>query len=458
MSENLSKKIKLDININDYLADYKIISDVIHGTITISKLAMIIIDTNVFQRLRYLKQLSTCYFVFPSAIHTRFEHSIGTYHIAKKMLNTLKTKSINSELDVISEIPELQNYFKENNITSNYLTQFIIELVCIGALCHDLGHGAYSHLFDDYFLQKTNISDDKKRYMHHEYRSCMLLKYIVDNNNILKEIITEDLLNFIFNIINPSNKHKEYIYQIVSNNLNSIDVDKFDYLTRDSKMLNINISFNYNRLVENAMVINNIICYPKKIDVDIVNLFTTRHYLHKKVYSHKGVISSLLLINKLLIHMNQYLDFINNINDCNKFILLTDDYILNIARFYSQKDNELKKIIDKIDNHDLYQMIYCAYIDINDTLSENILNLIKYDNNILYYENVIGFISGKKNNPLESVWLYKTKNPYTNLENLIQSDSNKLLPQKYQEKLIILFYNKKITNDELENLLSKINL
>mgnify|MGYP003351907598 CR=1 FL=1 len=73
----MNKKIKLDLSIDDLLNDYKIINDIIHGSINLSKLAMMIIDTPEFQRLRYLKQLSTCHFVFPNAIHTRFEHSIG---------------------------------------------------------------------------------------------------------------------------------------------------------------------------------------------------------------------------------------------------------------------------------------------------------------------------------------------------------------------------------------------
>jgi hypothetical protein len=102
-------------------------------------------------------------------------------------------------------------------------------------------------------------------------------------------------------------------------------------------------------------------------------------------------------------------------------------------------------------------MIYYKYVDISENLPTEMLEFIKNDKYILYYDNIIGFISGKKNNPLESVWLYKTKNPYSNLENLIQSESNKLLPQKYQEKLIILFYDKKLNNIELESLTFNIN-
>ncbi len=78
---------------DDLLKDYKIINDNIHGSITLSKMAWAIVDTPEFQRLRYIKQLSTCYFVYPNAVHTRFEHSLGTYQICKKMLHNLKKNS-----------------------------------------------------------------------------------------------------------------------------------------------------------------------------------------------------------------------------------------------------------------------------------------------------------------------------------------------------------------------------
>jgi len=448
------------MNLDNYLSDYKIISDIIHGSISLSKLAMLIIDTPEFQRLRYIKQLSTCYFVYPNAIHTRFEHSIGTYHLCKKLLYALKNKSKQSELDIIKDIPELYIYFNQNNITYNYLNNFIIELISIGALCHDVGHACFSHLFDDYFLKNNVINNitNNNKYIYHEYRSCVILEHIINKNDILKSIIDDNLLKFIFNIINPNSEiHNGYIYQIVSNSLNSIDVDKFDYLTRDSKMLGINISFNFNRLIENAMVINNIICYSKKTDTDIVNLFLTRHYLHKKVYSHKSVIASLLLINEILIIINKYYDFTSYLNDINKFIMLTDNFILTMARYHSMKDEKLKNIINKLDSHNLYTLIYNTYLDINDNLSYDIKNYIDSDNKIIYFENIIGFISGKKNNPLDNVYLYGTKDPYNELSILSKSDSNKLLPNKYQEKIVLIFYIDSHDKEKINKIQKKLS-
>lgn len=430
----------------DLLKDYKLINDNIHGSIILSRLACKIIDTPEFQRLRYIKQLSTCYFVFPNAVHTRFEHSIGTYQICKNMLHSLKKNSKKEEIDIIKYIPELQERFKYNNDNKDYLDDFIIELVCIGALCHDLGHGPFSHLFDDNFLKnKKNIKEDNK---HHEYRSCKLLEKIIERDEEFKYIFTKDDIIFISNIINPDIEiHNYYIYQVVSNPLNSIDVDKFDYLTRDSKILNINISFDYKRLVNNAMVINNKICYPKKIDYDIINMFQTRYYLHKKVYNHKIVISSLLIIIELLDELDKIINFSESVNNLDEFIKYTDDYIINIARFIiNNKDydiniiNKIKEALDRIDWHNFYRLIYSNNVDpksFDDKYYQtNIENLIKF-------ECIIGYVSGKKNNPLNSVYLYKSKNPYNDLEILSESDSIRLLPNSYQEKLLMIFSKNK---------------
>jgi len=428
------------MSIEKYITDYKIVTDVIHGSISLSRLAILIIDTPEFQRLRSLKQLSSCYFAFPNAVHTRFEHSIGTYHICKKMLYSLKNKSKQEEIDIIKNIDELQDYYITNKIKENYLTNFIIELVAIAALCHDLGHAAFSHLFDDHFIKNIKIDKEKEKYLYHEFRSCILLEHIIKNNDILKSIINDNLIKFINNIINPNPEiHKGYIYQIVSNNLNSIDVDKFDYLTRDSKMLGINISFNYARLIDNSLVINNMICYPKKVDTDIINLFMTRHFMHKKIYSHKTVIASQLLIIELLIIISEYLKFIDNIDNISKFILITDDYIINIGRHYAENDDRLRQIYDRLDKHNFYKLKYHTYIEPNETITNILHTYINKDENIIYFENIIGFISGKKKNPLEYVYLYETKDPYNKLSTLLESESNKLLPQHYQEKLIMIF-------------------
>ena len=137
----------------------KIFQDDIHGPIEICSFGSKIIDTPEFQRLRNIKQLGSGYYVFPSASHNRFEHSIGTAHLARSLINEIATNQ-----------PEL-------GIT---LEQKInVELA---GLCHDLGHGPFSHIYDDIYL-KDKIPDNHP-FRHHEQRSCAILALINEKYGI----------------------------------------------------------------------------------------------------------------------------------------------------------------------------------------------------------------------------------------------------------------------------------
>uniref|UniRef100_A0AAZ1X6P1 HD domain-containing protein n=1 Tax=Oreochromis aureus TaxID=47969 RepID=A0AAZ1X6P1_OREAU len=107
---------------------HQVFNDPIHGHIELPPLLVKIIDTPQFQRLRNIKQLGGGYFVFPGASHNRFEHSIGVGYLAGELAKALKVKQ-----------PEL-------NISDR-------DVLCvqIAGLCHDLGHGPFSHLFDGMF-------------------------------------------------------------------------------------------------------------------------------------------------------------------------------------------------------------------------------------------------------------------------------------------------------------------
>lgn len=96
---------------------YKVFNDTIHGHIEVHPLCVKIIDTPQFQRLRNIKQLGGCYHVFPGASHNRFEHCIGTCHLAGKLVRSLQKRQ-----------PELE------------ITDEDILCVRIAGLCHDLGN------------------------------------------------------------------------------------------------------------------------------------------------------------------------------------------------------------------------------------------------------------------------------------------------------------------------------
>nr|XP_020484389.2 deoxynucleoside triphosphate triphosphohydrolase SAMHD1-like [Labrus bergylta] len=117
----------------------KVFNDPIHGSMELHPLLIKIIDTPQFQRLRFIKQLGGVYFVYPGASHNRFEHSIGVGYLAGKLAEALRSRQ-----------PEL-------NITDR-------DVLCvqIAGLCHDLGHGPFSHLYDGMFLPKALEKKRKK--------------------------------------------------------------------------------------------------------------------------------------------------------------------------------------------------------------------------------------------------------------------------------------------------------
>ena len=306
------------------------IYDIIHGTIIIDSFAQKIINTEEFQRLRNIKQLGCCNYIFPSAIHTRFEHSIGVYHLSKRYIQILNTK----------------DQFTDNDI----------KCITIGALIHDIGHGPYSHLFDEI------VSDSK----NHEYRSIELLKYM---NKKYDLNLSEEDINKINTIIYPKNKEhiiqeKKYIYQIVSNQ-NGIDVDRFDYIMRDIKMTGLNYGIEYERIMNHSFIQNNEIVFSEKVQTSIEEFFRIRFIMYKEVYNHHTVRGIEYMMKDYLKLLDSYINFSDIINKdkWNQFMILNDSIIDKIP-FIEKMNGEtswlhasMKEIIKNIKTRNIYKSV-----------------------------------------------------------------------------------------------------
>jgi HD superfamily phosphohydrolase len=246
-----------------------IFCDPIHGTIKLEGILLQIIDTPEFQRLRRIKQMGVNHYVYPGTVHTRFEHSIGVCYIAGEFIRKLQHDDVNEEIIEILEEHELN--------------------VKIAALCHDLGHGPFSHVYDSFLeevddaLEVTIFNKDLKA---HEYRSGEIVVKIIGSLNDPDNKIDSDMIKqlIVFSEIGKSvmnecevdkedieskilKKMKEkflskckmteknmFLFEIVANGFSGIDVDKMDYFARDGHYIGLSKQFDWRRYIESTTV------------------------------------------------------------------------------------------------------------------------------------------------------------------------------------------------------------
>src|SRR5665213_228476 len=245
----------VSIRCHDFMAYILEIRDPIHGFIYQEPKERKLVDTKVFQRLRRLRQLAMASLVYPGAVHTRFEHSLGAFHLARKVSNRLLTTDSDKEL------------------------------VRLAALLHDIGHGPFSHVSEPILQQFCTVELESKKQQIHEIISSRIIR----SNEELVRILGEDQCNDIIALLEGKYGHK-ILKDIVSGPL---DVDKQDYLLRDSYFCGVKYGvFDVNRLVDVLQI-------HKDTDeeqylaiaddgVNSVEQFVlAKYYMNVQVYHHK---------------------------------------------------------------------------------------------------------------------------------------------------------------------------
>uniref|UniRef100_K1PVT3 SAM domain and HD domain-containing protein 1 n=1 Tax=Magallana gigas TaxID=29159 RepID=K1PVT3_MAGGI len=320
----------------------KIINDPIWGPIELHPLCIRIIDTPQFQRLRSIKQLGGCSFVYPGACHTRFEHSIGTSYLAKRLGRELQKKigaEQSNELEITDE-----------------------EILCleVAGLCHDLGHGPFSHLFDLQFFKKAKPGET----WEHEDASIKMIQGIF-------EIIQQDYVN------DEEIKFIKDLVKIIANDLNKIDVDKWDYFSRDCHMLGLHHNFQCERSIKVARLVKHNgkyhISFPKSARLEYFNLFDmfyTRFTLHRRAYQHSVTKAVEMMIADAFLNADERLMFPPNqteqwclsetVKDMRAYLWVTDDTLNQIRTLNPDGNDKIKKaqeIVDRIYRRDFYKVI-----------------------------------------------------------------------------------------------------
>jgi HD superfamily phosphohydrolase len=306
----------------------KIINDPIYGFITIDdSLLFQVINHPWYQRLRRIYQMALAQMVYPGAVHTRLHHSLGAYHLISLALNELKNKNI----DISNE-------------------------ECTAAkaaiLLHDIGHGPFSHALENVLIP-----------VHHETIGLQIMERLNEQfDGKLSTAIS------IFNNEYP----KPFLHQLISGQL---DVDRMDYLTRDSFFTGVSEGvIGYDRILNMLTVFEGQLMIEEKGLHSVEKFLIARRQMYWQVYLHKTVLAAEKMIVKIIerarevyaynddLKLNSTLDYFFDgfyeMNDeaLDNFCLLDDyDVMFAVKKWSNHEDIILSTLCTSLLNRKLYK-------------------------------------------------------------------------------------------------------
>jgi len=394
--------------------------DPIHGIIRLTDLEIKCIDHPLFQRLRTVKQNTFLYKVFPSAMHTRFEHSLGVMNLSYEILKHLQLNSYrfdkkNKNQRVFTSMGKLSN--------TN------IQELRLAALFHDIGHGPMSHQFDSFLPSKAYLKEHigklfpelfkmiKGEKIEHEHISLIFVQAIYDSlssedqekidiNNVMKIIES----NYMDKSITTKIDDKELdILPMLTSIISScpIDADRMDYLQRDGYFSGVKCGvYDFNRLFMSIVPVedNNklYLAYTESCIDSIAEFINARSNLFSQVYYHKtnrafsAMMGSICNIASNNHEQNIFnFDESDHANEKNKVTLIQNFYLknsdsyflndqLNILLAKSEKSQVGLKILDDLNSRKPWIKKYEAKVfpsnkSIKDKIDKDYCEKIKND-------------------------------------------------------------------------------
>ena len=310
------------------------IRDPVHGFIYREPHERDLIDTKLFQRLRSLHQLALAHLVYPGATHTRFDHSLGAFHIAGGLAKVL-VQSDNEK-----------------------------RLVRLATLLHDVGHGPFSHVAEP-ILQKyssPSVFAGKEESRIHELISA---KIILENAELREHLSDRERQNIV-GLLDGSFGHG-YLHEMVSG---PIDADKQDYLLRDSYFTGVKYGIYDQERLRNTLRVhedNDDLVLAISIDgLHALEQFVlAKYYMTTQVYRHRiRLITDQMIERAISVGIEQdkigWLKALYSYDGSDAFIKeylqWNDDRLLNEV-LHHQKGSKIKDLFDRLKERRLFKCI-----------------------------------------------------------------------------------------------------
>lgn len=319
------------------MAKKKLIRDAVHGDIEVTSLEIELMDTPEFQRLRGIKQLGTAYLVFPSAVHTRFEHSLGTSWMAHRILNAVRRTA---EVSADGE-----------------------NVIRVSALLHDLTHIPFGHTLEDERRVLPRHDKDEERVDYFYRRSAV--------GRILKR---EGLQDVVIDVIKGN---ETYASDIVGG---AISADLLDYLRRDTYFCGLSQYYDP-RIFESFIIDGNrlVVNVEKngtiRLDTlsELVNLLRIRYTLSERVYFHHTKIASGSMISKaveLALREGMTVEELRTLKD--------ETLIWTLRELYT-RNATVSHLLNRLDARQLYRACFVLTTEIGEKRRQDIISRFHHD-------------------------------------------------------------------------------
>ena len=296
--------------------NYLDIIDPIHDFIRVYDHELKIIDNPIFQRLRRIKQLSGAHLTYPAAQHTRFEHSLGVMQIAGQAGQALKEKGI--------------------------LNQDTIEILRLAGLLHDIGHGPFSHLFEEIMHQK--------KISHEDFGRKIILNSVIGDALSKNGFDKKKIAKIAFG----DSKH-QYLNEIISGVLSA---DMMDYLLRDGYFTGAeHAKIDHKRLTQSLDVHKKKLALEKSALYSFESMMHSRYQMFKAVYFHKTVrAAEVMLLEALRLSDNEFGFTSLQIEE---YVKLTDESVLSIL--LSSKSQKLARARRFAEDYQNRKLLKCVF-------------------------------------------------------------------------------------------------
>ncbi len=280
------------------------IRDPVHGYVKMTEVERDLIDSPFVQRLRRVHQLAGAYLVYPGAVHTRFEHVVGTMHVAGQIAESL--------------------------VPTASITQDQVQEVRIAALLHDVGHGPFSHMYEEVLADRTDVT-------HEDISQRIVLETPIRDILEKNGFSSKKMSAFA---VGRQTGRPAFMNEIIAGGMSA---DMMDYLLRDSYFTGVEYGkVDNQRVIDSLRVAEGHLVIEEAALNAFEALLLARYEMFKAVYFHRTVRAAELM----LVHSMKLADEalgLTDLSDLNRYLELTDEIVLHRLATLKPSTPELRE-------------------------------------------------------------------------------------------------------------------